>query len=61
MNTYYTGKMKISIKAYYDTGHTSIYYREMYLSEIVTWIDAHTYTHPGVLKYSIMFDTYYNR
>lgn len=59
MNTYYTGKLTVSIRAYYDTGHTSTYYREMYLDELPTWLDAHTYTHPGVMQYSIKIDTFY--
>lgn len=56
METYFTGKQDISIRAYYDTGNTGTYYREMYLADLATWLDAHSYTHPGTISYTIKID-----
>lgn len=58
---YYKEKLLVSIKAYYDSGHTSTYYREMFLEDIGKWLEAHTYTHPGVTSYTIKIDTFYMR
>lgn len=58
--SYYTGKLRVSIRAVYDTGNIGQYYRDLYLDELSAWLDAHTYTHPGVISYTIKIDTFYN-
>lgn len=54
MNWY--GKIHVSIRAYYEDGHISQYYRDMYLKEIPNWCYAHSYTHPDTTKYTFLIN-----
>ena len=49
----YQGVIHLSIRAYYEDGKFSQYYRDTLLSDLPLWLEAHTYTHPNVAGYTI--------